>query len=593
MKSVGDLIRLAGETATEHYLIPDYQRGYRWRAEVQVKALLEDVKGFMDSKPSGEEIYCLQPVVVTAQSEGEKRIWEVIDGQQRLTTLFLILQALKSEECYTLSFQARAESGEFLQRLIAGEKSDKTPDYHFMSEAYTFIEEWLETERIKSGTGFKRDFEATLCKQVKVIWYEVETSSEGEKIEIFNRLNIGKIPLDDAELIRALFLNQIGIGKQEQDTHEETLRKGIFATEWLEIEYYLRNPSVWGFLFPKEDCAEVPANRILRLFDLLAKGKSKEERATFLYFEKELQKQGTAAEREKEVERFWADTKSLFAFLRACYANRKLYHRMGLGLSLGIIKLPELIEQRREDKDSFLVWIEKQLKEDFRSKISWEKLSYEEDRAKVERVLLLFNVLTLDGMADTWEHRFPFDRYNTEKWSVEHIHPQNAESLATISDPSEWIQRALDSLEGIKELPPIPDQRSFSEVVTGLKELLKHEGKDKKDRFLSLARELEAYLSDDASVHELENLALLSVRSNAALSNNIFPAKRKRLLELEQEGIFIPPCTRNVFLKSYSPPNSFPYLWSKEDKQGYIEAMKKTLAGYILFATPESPISID
>ena len=62
------------------FLIPSYQRGYRWRPQ-EVKLLLEDINAIKE-----QEEYCLQPIVV--QQKGEQ--YELIDGQQRLTTLFLL-----------------------------------------------------------------------------------------------------------------------------------------------------------------------------------------------------------------------------------------------------------------------------------------------------------------------------------------------------------------------------------------------------------------------------------------------------------------------------------------------------------------------
>ncbi len=88
LRSIGDLLG-------ERFLIPRYQRGYRWTAR-QVKALLEDIAAFQratrERGATAGVFYCLQPVVVRWRG-GE---WEVIDGQQRLTTILLILQALSN-----------------------------------------------------------------------------------------------------------------------------------------------------------------------------------------------------------------------------------------------------------------------------------------------------------------------------------------------------------------------------------------------------------------------------------------------------------------------------------------------------------------
>ena len=72
LKAVGDI--------TGCFLVPAYQRGYRW-GEEQVNFLLNDIW------ENGDKDYCLQPIVVKRQMDGK---FELIDGQQRLTTLYLI-----------------------------------------------------------------------------------------------------------------------------------------------------------------------------------------------------------------------------------------------------------------------------------------------------------------------------------------------------------------------------------------------------------------------------------------------------------------------------------------------------------------------
>ena len=66
-------------------------------------------------------------------------------------------------------------------------------------------------------------------------------------------------------------------------------------------------------------------------------------------------------------------------------------------------------------------------------------------------------------------------------------------------------------------------------------------------------------------------MALLSKKDNSSLNNAIFPTKRDRIIELERNGRFIPPCTRNVFLKFYSPADSQPYYWGEADQKAYLD----------------------
>jgi Protein of unknown function DUF262 len=71
------------------YYIPAYQRGYRW-SRTQVTQLLDDIREFTRREnPQPEEFYCLQPLVLRPKDDGA---YEVVDGQQRLTTLLLILR---------------------------------------------------------------------------------------------------------------------------------------------------------------------------------------------------------------------------------------------------------------------------------------------------------------------------------------------------------------------------------------------------------------------------------------------------------------------------------------------------------------------
>ena len=89
-------LKTLNELSQYSFYIPAYQRGYRW-TEQEVKDLLNDINEFIPREISDTEEktwYCLQPVVVKSRSENE---YEVIDGQQRLTTIYLILHYLNQD----------------------------------------------------------------------------------------------------------------------------------------------------------------------------------------------------------------------------------------------------------------------------------------------------------------------------------------------------------------------------------------------------------------------------------------------------------------------------------------------------------------
>lgn len=574
MKSVRELVRTTEDFPIERYKISSYQRGYRWKAEEQVRALLDDLKDFFQ-QPKGE-IYCLQPIVVAKGQDEKGEFWEVIDGQQRLTTLFLLLHVL-GEKVYDIDFEVRVNSAHLLTDIVEGKEvdTDKSPDAYFMSEAYKKIKQWVDQQQLLST-----DFKTTLLDSVQVIWYEVALTSattaeqEKEKIDIFNRLNIGKIPLDDAELLRALFLNHI-VG---EGTHDDVLLKGIFATEWQEMEYFLQKDDVWGFLNPEDKAMR---NRILLLFRLVAQAKTSQGRATFCYFENEL-RELSHEERRAKVQDYWKETKRLFAFIRACYNDRHLYHILGLCFALKLCKLNELVELSKMEKTKFRSVIKTKIKEKFKN-VKLEILNYNDNAADIKNVLLLFNVLTMDQQDSLSQQRFPFHKYHQNVWSLEHIHAQKSEAVqGNIAEQLANMHKELEELNKA-EIPEL--QSHIKEILSELTTLQEKESLEEKDilTFNQLMLNFEALFSDDSSdeMHEMSNMALLTSGDNAALNNSYFLSKRIKLLQLERKGKFIPPCTRNVFLKVYSPIGAPSYKWGQADREAYLKAMKEVVKEFI------------
>lgn len=580
MKSVRELVRTTENSSVERYKISSYQRGYRWKAEEQVRALLDDVKDFCQQQRQIDEIYCLQPIVVAKGQDEKGEFWEVIDGQQRLTTLFLLLHVL-GEEVYDIDFEVRVNSAHLLTDIVEGKAvdTDKSPDAYFMSEAYNYIKDWVGKQT--QGNAESKSLDAKkLLTQVQVIWYEVALTSattaeqEKEKIDIFNRLNIGKIPLDDAELLRALFLNHI-VG---EGTHDDVLLKGIFATEWQEMEYFLQKDDVWGFLNPEDKAMR---NRILLLFRVVAQAKTSQGRATFCYFENEL-RELSHEERRAKVQDYWKETKRLFAFIRACYNDQHLYHLLGLCFALKLCKLNELVELSKMEKTKFRSVIKTKIKEKFKN-VKLEILNYNDNAADIKNVLLLFNVLTMDQQGSLFQQRFPFHKYHQNVWSLEHIHAQKSEAVqGNIGEQLANMHKELEELDKA-EIPEL--QSHIEEILAQLKTLQKKESLNEEDipTFNQLMLNFEALFSDDASsgMHEMSNMALLTKDDNAALNNSCFAYKRIVLLQLERKGKFIPPCTHNVFLKVYSPIGAPSYKWGKADREAYLKAMKEVVKEFI------------
>ena len=162
LKSISELLGMK-------FFIPSYQRGYRW-TEQQVKDLLEDIWEFAKKKKQEYEFYCLQPLVVKLMSNNDKQKaqlnineewYEVIDGQQRLTTIFLILSSLKEAisklglptDLYELKYQRESKDfnvARFLNNIsVSNEINDSYIDYFYMSSVCR-PEKSLQVNTLKS-----------------------------------------------------------------------------------------------------------------------------------------------------------------------------------------------------------------------------------------------------------------------------------------------------------------------------------------------------------------------------------------------------------------------------------------------------------
>ena len=581
----------------EHYLIPYYQRGYRWD-EINVTALLEDIDNFI---PEDHGKYCLQPIVVVpGKDEQGHNIWEVVDGQQRLITLFIIFKVINKKR-HKIIFQNRGKSTEFLENLSLETISHEEPDFHFMSQAYEIVSKWFNG-KMQNDVSYDDDFYAKITRKVEVIWYQVnelesietdvsDVEIESKKIQIFNRLNIGKIPLTDAELIRALLLSKIRYGLSDR---ESIMRQTEISAEWHRMEMELRDDKFWYFLNNKN--LDEISSTIELIFKLQAKSDSTNY-STYLWFEKKIKDDDPLTEKENAI-MLWTKTKAIFTKFKYWYSDVVLYHHIGYILAqnkTNLSTIQEVIDNSDIDKESFKEWAVEKVINDFNN-INFEDLSFENDKASVVKVFLLFNILSAMNESHLTGKFFPFHLHKkSEKksaWSIAHIHAQNSEQMKNPEANKKWLEDTLKAIQNIKsiEVESIinvdeEDEEDFQnnhildELKFRIKQMLLTDLKDF-ESFNILKDELLS-IFDSGSIHVMDNLALLSVKHNAALNNAIFPVKRNRILDFYRNGEYIPQTTINVFLKYYSVEDLQPFYWSLADKKDYLENIRKTLSNYI------------
>lgn len=604
------ILQSINELLGKHFYIPYYQRGYRWTHQ-QVNDLLNDIWAFAN-KPKGKEaeFYCLQPVVVKHKqwTETDETIdgWEVVDGQQRLTTIYIIISYLAKEflkveslledygkEIYSLRYETRPESEKFLKKITA-DKSNI--DFYHISAAYDTIKEWFTNGNNAKDRTDKNKFLDTLLgkredeRSVQIIWYNVETKQEtNEKeiknsIELFTRLNIGKIPLTNAELIKALFLSSSSF---ENESHDEAFRRKLeIAQLWDDIEQKLSDENFWSFVTNAKQ-NDFPT-KIELLFNLIAKRQKGEidPLYTFLYFLKK------SKDSKNSLWDLWLSIENYYLTLCEWYRDKNLYHKAGFLITTGE-DLGNLVQQSLSVPKNLF---ENELNTAIKSKVSFDinELSYDNngDYRKIESLLLLFNVESIRNNEIITEF-YPFKFHKHTHWSLEHIHAQNSESLDK-TKKEQWITWLSYHKALIEELIEDGEDNEPHEELNDLLAQIKLVDHEKLtwDKFSLLSNaiiEKFSKNSDDHSddLHSVSNLALLSQSDNAALNNSVFEVKRREIIKMDKKGCYIPLCTRRVFLKYYNdkPSTQQYYFWDKDDRNNYLTEIKSVLKEYL---TPEN-----
>ncbi|WP_462112008.1 DUF262 domain-containing protein [Campylobacter concisus] len=555
-----------------NFNVPAYQRGYRWN-ELHVKDLLDDLLEFMQETNRGK-FYCLQPLVV--KKIGENR-YNVIDGQQRLTTIFIILKYLENllkeengiDEIYTLSYETRKDSKDFLQNIASKtqDESNKNMDYFCMYQAYKAIERWFE-EKIKEKKTTKRKILEIFTnsegeKHIEFIWYEVEDSED--EVKIFARLNSGKIPLTNAELIKALFLNVRNFPKE--CSKNEIITKQIeISKEWDEIEYTLQDDEFFKFL-TKNDYP----TRIELLFEILSGVKNTEldRYAIYRRFVDMTKENGgllNLANRVKEKEEgLWGDIKKIFLTFKFWFKDSEYYHLVGFLVASNISDIKETYSKAKDKTKSDLkVFLKDKIKEKFKIE-EIDELKYPENRKELENILLFFNIITILNSKGSYT-RFSFNEFGIKKWSLEHIHAQNDKGLKDKKAQDTWLENMKKYIEedAIK--------KKIDSFIKGIEN----------NNFSELQTQILNRFGDEEllNMHGIENLALLAAENNSSLSNGPFIEKREKIIEMDKDGEFIPICTKNVFLKYYTKNLSNVYFWSKQDQEDYKGSIIKTLENF-------------
>lgn len=373
LKSISELLGMK-------FFIPSYQRGYRWK-EKQVHQLLDDIDSFVPTEKN--QFYFLQALAV-ADNQGQ---YNVVDGQQRLTTISLILENNENQEW--ISYDRLA---------------DQAIDKYYKDQARKVIEGFFPNEDAKAA------FRTKITNNCKFLFYEVNPAKE---LNTFNELNSGKIPAKDSELVKCILLT-----KDADELYSITQAR---AMEWDTMEREMNNEDFFAWMTPRNAWKEDDKMTVLFRYAGFCPNEETEEVFPFLT---EIQ---TKIQNGSSRQTIWKEICSAYYRLIAWYKDSLMYHAFGA-----------YVHRRGNEKCTTLSDFHSKLEEISKYDLDGEDVFNvnDSDKRKLHRYLLLANA------AYCWQHspmRYDFKRHReTETWSIEHIFARNQQDLSNPEELQLW-----------------------------------------------------------------------------------------------------------------------------------------------------------
>lgn len=383
LKTVKDLTKCAFD-------VPFVQRGYRWKP-TQISELIDDLSKFRSTPNT--KFYFLH---VLSLAGGTK----IIDGQQRLTTLSILLQEL-------------GETGMRLNYARAPNRFGALDEY-FRSQARTYIHERVKT--------ISSDDQQRLKETVLEAKFLIHDIPAHEETVTFRRLNSGKISVSDSELVKCVLLTP-----QFDEPFSQTLSR---ADEWDSMERAFRSDDFFSFVTPRGTWMEDDRMSILlRVAGInpLPEERESQNHPFLAAFQREL--------KTNSRESLWQKMCSAFANLQFYFDSPLWYSAIGWGLHSGRVQLGPDIKGATLDRIRELNSLLQRIVND-------DELYYNNQRA-AHAVLLLFNVAICWKRGD---RRYPFAKHRSVKtWSLEHVFARNQRVFVDEKDFNEYCHGQVSS----------------------------------------------------------------------------------------------------------------------------------------------------
>lgn len=551
-----------------YYYIPLYQRGYKWTSN-QIIKLLEDINNF-ERQPG--KFYCVQNITLVPNKK--KKCYNVVDGQQRLTTMSLLLSVLDASELVEKKLQfpensIRHYTNKFVKNWIIGDADlpdswdefiahdsnyDHQDIYHLFS-GYKTIEKWFTTNEVS-----KDEFKDKLLQDVKFICNVIE----GEKEEkIFGNLNSKRIYLDGADLVRAILITRVTQEGAKTDTIKDIVRinerRVRIGWELDHINQWWNQSEVKAYFKPfmqlsvsgdiHFDIEKHPINQLLMLY---ASSKGWDS----LSLENIEQLENTT--------KLYNELQDLHFEMVDWFTHSELYHYLGFlfhqsSVEKDFYEVLAYFRTKCKTKKDFSVYLLQKIEKDLFGDKTIDEV-FEENKKWYSEEKLVPILVFLDLIEALKENRkkLHVTAFLKKDNDIEHIYPQNPRN--------EKDKRGY--LTYLIELNPkiLADSRL---VDTGIKDLSEF-----------VMDELIEDYRQKISTDSIGNLVLLYYKINRSLQNKHYAYKRKRVLDEYNAGVYIQPHTLKVFSRYFQDSES-EYtdgkFWTQEDIDENENHIKKTM----------------
>lgn len=525
------------------FIIPAYQRGYKWTKE-HVSHLLESIAGKIHVCKDSAQYFCLQNITLCEADNGLR----VIDGQQRLITLTLILSVLNVEIKSHLLFPTREKTEAFIRNIISNFTINDADslDEEYISEAIEAIREWFKSKSLPLDL---------FLDKVKLIVNIVQNDTTTEE-QTFANLNGVKSELDGSDLLRAIFITRCETEVEtEHDLGEEfdEMNKWCkddenrkFLKGLVEINKIVETPlDKLGSYHARIifDDKRYPIDLIYKLFFVI--NHTGNEEYNYVFFEQLLSTHNVCREKLKAL-------RLLYSALKEWKCDRDIYHFLGfLIFNTKGCDFSQIYDWWKFERNHFLVRIKsmicKSLQSEFKDKYKlidlgnerhqWYLGHFEDDgRMKLLIKILIFQDVLLCTRYPEVGY-LPVEYFTRVNDDVEHIACQTPNEQDTKN--TELRQLYIATLKNLAEdrIDDIllKDIHTLEDCTTSSEDAMK--------------------IINQYGLNSAGNLVLLEKGVNRGYGNSTFETKRKQIIESYFQNSrtrkkYIRPYTLKVFLSS-------------------------------------------